>query len=124
MLVPNLRGAERAFESKADEFNLVMSTSETHNLANLRMGREKSFAGLAEVIKYVNGRTPINVSLSTCFGCPMEGGPYQSIITQIPEEVNDGFVRYNRADDLQAVTGQEDPGLQGRRDVAVLARGN
>ena len=27
VLVPNLRGAERAFESKADEFNLVMSTS-------------------------------------------------------------------------------------------------
>jgi len=62
VLVPNLRGAERAFESKADELNLVMSTSETHNLANLRMGREKSFAGLAEVIKYVDGKTPINVS--------------------------------------------------------------
>jgi hydroxymethylglutaryl-CoA lyase len=56
VLVPNLRGAERAFESKADEFNLVMSTSETHNLSNLRMGREKSFSGLAEVIKYVDGR--------------------------------------------------------------------
>ncbi|MEY4277808.1 MAG: hypothetical protein RI975_1074, partial [Pseudomonadota bacterium] len=59
VLVPNLRGAERALESKADEFNLVMSTSETHNLANLRMGREKSFTGLAEVIRYVDGRTPI-----------------------------------------------------------------
>ena len=29
VLVPNLRGAERALEAKADEFNLVMSTSET-----------------------------------------------------------------------------------------------
>jgi hydroxymethylglutaryl-CoA lyase len=73
VLVPNLRGAERALESKADELNLVMSTSETHNLANLRMGREKSFAALADVVRHVNGRTPINVSLSTCFGCPMEG---------------------------------------------------
>jgi hypothetical protein len=44
VLVPNLRGAERALESRADELNLVMSTSETHNLANLRMPREKSFA--------------------------------------------------------------------------------
>ena len=41
MLVPNLRGAERAMESRADELNLVMSTSETHNLANLRMPREE-----------------------------------------------------------------------------------
>ena len=47
VLVPNLRGAERALESRADELNLVMSTSETHNLANLRMPREKSFAALA-----------------------------------------------------------------------------
>ena len=73
VLVPNLRGAERAMESRADELNLVMSTSETHNLANLRMPREKSFAALAEVVRVVAGRTPINVSLSTCFGCPMEG---------------------------------------------------
>jgi hydroxymethylglutaryl-CoA lyase len=77
VLVPNLRGAERALESKADELNLVMSTSETHNLANLRMTREQSFAALADVIRHVqqadDGRTPINVSLSTCFGCPMEG---------------------------------------------------
>ena len=85
VLVPNLRGAERAFESKADEFNLVMSTSETHNLANLRMTREKSFTGLAEVIKYVDGRTPINVSLSTSFGCPMEG--------DVPQKVVEGFAQ-------------------------------
>ena len=73
VLVPNLRGAERALESRADELNLVMSTSETHNLANLRMPRDKSFAGLEEVIRVVGGRTPVNVSLSTAFGCPMEG---------------------------------------------------
>ncbi|HSV77840.1 MAG TPA: hydroxymethylglutaryl-CoA lyase [Ramlibacter sp.] len=73
VLVPNVRGAERALESRADELNLVMSTSETHNLANLRMPREKSFAGLKEVIALAAGKVPVNVSLSTCFGCPMEG---------------------------------------------------
>ena len=73
VLVPNLRGAERAMESRADEFNLVMSVSETHNLANLRMTREQSWASLYDVVRYVDGRTPINVSLSTSFGCPMEG---------------------------------------------------
>jgi len=73
VLVPNLRGAERALASRADELNLVMSVSETHNLANLRMPREKSFAALREVMAHVDGRTPINVSLSCSFGCPMEG---------------------------------------------------
>ncbi len=73
VLVPNVRGGERALESRADELNIVMSTSETHNLANLRMPREKSFAGLKDVIALAAGRVPVNVSLSTCFGCPMEG---------------------------------------------------
>ena len=93
VLVPNLRGAERAFESGADEFNLVMSTSETHNLANLRMSREKSFSGLAEVIRYVNGRTPINVSLSTAFGCPMEGDVPQSVVEKFVQRFADLGVR-------------------------------
>lgn len=73
VLVPNVRGAERALESRADELNLVMSTSETHNLANLRMTREKSFGGLREVVEMARGKVPVNVSLSCCFGCPMEG---------------------------------------------------
>jgi len=93
VLVPNLRGAERALESRADEFNLVMSTSETHNLANLRMTREKSFSGLAEVIKYVDGKTPINISLSTAFGCPMEGDVPQDVVEQFCQRFVDLGVR-------------------------------
>ena len=73
VLVPNQRGAERALEARADELNLVMSVSDTHNLANLRMPREKSFAALRDVIRHVDGGTPINISLSCSFGCPMEG---------------------------------------------------
>ncbi len=57
-LVPNVRGAERAIESRTDELNLVMSTSETHNLANLRMTRERSFAGLTEVVRAARERWP------------------------------------------------------------------
>ena len=93
VLVPNLRGAERAFESRADEFNLVMSTSETHNRANLRMDREKSIAALAEVIRFVDGRIPINVSLSTAFGCPMEGDVPQSVVEQYVQRFADLGVR-------------------------------
>jgi hydroxymethylglutaryl-CoA lyase len=93
VLVPNLRGAERALESRADELNLVMSTSETHNLSNLRMTREQSFAALAEVVRHVNGRTPINVSLSTCFGCPMEGDVPLAEVQQFAQRFADLGVR-------------------------------
>ncbi|RKP44430.1 hydroxymethylglutaryl-CoA lyase [Pararobbsia silviterrae] len=79
-LVPNVRGAERAMDCEVDEINLVMSASETHNVANLRMTRAQSLAQLADVIASVSReRVAINVSLSTVFGCPMEGDvdPYQ-----------------------------------------------
>ena len=73
-LVPNMRGAERAIESKTDEQNLVMSASETHNLANLRMTREQSFTSLAQVVGMAQAaNVEVNVSLSCVFGCPMEG---------------------------------------------------
>jgi hydroxymethylglutaryl-CoA lyase len=74
VLVPNVRGAERALGCGIDEANLVMSVSEPHNRSNLRMSREQSFAQLQEVISVIgSGPVAINVSLSTAFGCPMQG---------------------------------------------------
>lgn len=80
-LVPNVRGAERAVESRADELNLVMSASESHNLSNLRMRRDQSYVGLAEVTRAVRDTgVAINVSLSCAFGCPMEGDVSESVV--------------------------------------------
>lgn len=93
VLVPNMRGAERALESRADELNLVMSVSETHNLANLRMPRDKSFAALTDVISHARGRTPINVSLSCAFGCPMEGDVAQDEVMNWVERFDSLGVR-------------------------------
>lgn len=73
VLVPNVRGAERALSSHADEWNLVMSVSETHNQVNLGMSRAQSFAALRDVCTLAAGQVVVNVSLSACFGCPMEG---------------------------------------------------
>lgn len=73
-LIPNARGGERALECRVDEFNLVMSASETHNLANLRMTRAQSLRQLAEVAGLAQGaKVRVNISLSCVFGCPMEG---------------------------------------------------
>jgi hydroxymethylglutaryl-CoA lyase len=73
-LVPNVRGAERAIDALAGEMNLVMSASESHNLANLRMTREQSLRGLAEVAALARqAGVAVNVSLSCSFGCPIEG---------------------------------------------------
>jgi len=119
VLVPNLRGAERAMESRADELNLVMSTSETQNLANLRMPREKSFAALSEVIRVVDGRTPINVSLSTCFGCPMEGEVPQDEVLGFAQRFADLGVRGVTICDT---TGMADPAQVARMCEALQER--
>ena len=73
-LIPNLKGAHRAAEVRVDEFNLVMSASEAHNQANLRMSRTDSATALNAVIAFANqAGIASNVSLSTSFGCPIDG---------------------------------------------------
>ena len=46
-LVPNVRGAERAIAALADEVQLVVSASETHNLKNVRRSVAESLVGRA-----------------------------------------------------------------------------
>jgi hydroxymethylglutaryl-CoA lyase len=112
VLVPNLRGAERALESRADELNLVMSASESHNQANLRMSRAQSVAALTEVVRVVAGRVAVNVSISTAFGCPMEGTVEEEEVLQLAQRFADQGVRGVTICDT---TGMAHPG-----QVAVL----
>lgn len=73
-LVPNLVGAQRAIAAHADELNMVMSATETHNLCNLRMTQAQSFSALTAVAACAkDAGVALNVSLSCCFGCPMDG---------------------------------------------------
>ncbi len=74
VLVPNVRGLERALPHRPDEVNFVMSASETHNLMNLRMTRKQSLAELRAIVAATEGSgVRVQVSLSTTFGCPVEG---------------------------------------------------
>lgn len=73
VLVPNVRGAERALDVKPDEFNLVMSTSETHNLSNLRMPREKALQACAKSLKIL-----AHWCLSTFRCLPALGAPWKA----------------------------------------------
>ncbi len=100
VLVPNLRGAERALACRPDELNVVMSVSETHNRANLRMTREESFAALTGVIALSQQRgVPVNVSLSCSFGCPFEGDvPLAGIVEWIARFTELGVSAYTICD--------------------------
>lgn len=115
-LVPNLRGAERAIEARADELNLVMSCSETHNLANLRMTREQSFAALSAVVALAQqAQVAVNVSLSCAFGCPMEG--------DVPAEVVLDWAARFVALGARGITLCDTTGMAFPTQVAALTRG-
>lgn len=83
-LIPNLKGAQRAIAAGADELNLVMSASQTHNLANMRMRCEQSLAAFADVVSLARGTTlSLNASIATTFGCPFEGVISEDRVMQI-----------------------------------------
>ena len=73
-LVPNVKGAERAAACGADELNLILSASESHNRANVNRTTEESLAGFADILRVAKqAGMAVNGSLSTSFGCPFEG---------------------------------------------------
>ena len=92
VLIPNLKGAERALRVGVDEFNLVMSVSEPHNQSNLRMTRADSAKALGDVIRLAHdAKVAVNVSLSTSFGCPMSGmTPLSELMHWIDHFANEG----------------------------------
>lgn len=71
-LIPNVRGLERALATELDEVNVVMSVSEVHNLANMRMRCDESLKQFAEVVRKA-GDLRVNGTLATAFGCPFSG---------------------------------------------------
>lgn len=73
-LVPNARGAERAVAGSADEINIFVSASESHNLANVNKRTDASFDAFKEVMQVIEGTSiAVNGTVSTSFGCPFEG---------------------------------------------------
>lgn len=76
VLVPNMRGLERALvqRDRFDEANFFLSASETHNMKNVNRTIEESLAGLEEVVATARGEgLRCEGVISTSFGCPYEG---------------------------------------------------
>jgi len=114
-LVPNVKGAERALAAHADELNLVMSASQTHNRANMRMSCEASLAGFGDVVRLVQraGSTvSLNATVATAFGCPFEG--------RIDEDRVVSIARAYREMGIDGITLADTTGMANPRQVARL----
>ncbi|HEY4072166.1 MAG TPA: hydroxymethylglutaryl-CoA lyase [Herbaspirillum sp.] len=119
-LVPNLIGAQRALHAGADELNMVMSASQTHNRANMRMSCEASLAGFADVVAGTACTTvTLNATVATAFGCPFEGKIDEDRVLAIVDRyLNLGIGAITLAD----TTGMANPRQVARLVQRVLSR--
>jgi hydroxymethylglutaryl-CoA lyase len=114
-LIPNLKGAQRALAARADELNLVLSASQSHNRANMRMTREQSLAGFTEVLELARGTSvSLNGTIATTFGCPFEG----AIDERVVMDLVDAYQRLG----MQGVTLADTTGMANPRQVYALVR--
>jgi hydroxymethylglutaryl-CoA lyase len=114
VLVPNLRGAERALAGDADLMLLPLSASHEHSLANLRKTPDEVVAELGRIraARDASGRkTLIEGGVGTAFGCTIQGEVKPSEVLRLLQALLDaGADRVSLADTV----GYADPGSVNR----------
>ena len=91
VLVPNLKGAERAIEAGAHKMSIPFSMSESHSIRNVRKDHAAMVEQIAAIAAMVaalpEGQRPhFEVGLSTAFGCTIEGPIPDDQIVRLAEQ--------------------------------------
>jgi hydroxymethylglutaryl-CoA lyase len=102
VLVPNLKGAERAIDGEAHLMLVPLSASHAHSLANLRKTPDEVVQEIARIRAArdsAGSRTLIEVGLSTAFGCTIQGAVDPAEVLRLVKAVLDaGVDRVSLAD--------------------------
>ncbi|BCZ85443.1 hydroxymethylglutaryl-CoA lyase (plasmid) [Paraburkholderia terrae] len=102
VLVPNLQGAERAIETRADLLLVPLSASHEHSLANLRKTPDEVVAEVARIRAArdaAGSKTLIEGGIGTAFGCTIQGRVEQSEVLRCMQALLDaGADRVSIAD--------------------------
>src|SRR6185437_2516827 len=102
VLVPNLKGAERAIETEADVLLVPLSASHEHSLANLRKTPDEVVAEVARIRAArdaVGSKTLIEGGIGTAFGCTIQGRVDQAEVLRCMQALLDaGADRVSIAD--------------------------
>lgn len=107
VLIPNLKGMERALKSSVQDVVLVVSASESHNQSNMKMSVVESLKGFKQVVRMAleNG-VRVTGGVATAFGCAFEGWVKQEKVESvIAEYLSMGVHEISLAD----TTGMADP---------------
>jgi hydroxymethylglutaryl-CoA lyase len=90
VLIPNLRGLERALEMRErfDEVSVFLSASETHNQRNVNRSIEESLGDLEGVLATAReAGLRCEGVIATSFGCPYEGEVPAERVLRIAERL-------------------------------------
>jgi hydroxymethylglutaryl-CoA lyase len=88
VLVPNLRGFERAVHARAHEIALFTAASESFAKANINATIAESLDRFAGVIERAKERQMrVRAYISTCFGCPYEGAVKPQAVLSVVERL-------------------------------------
>ncbi|MFI4932232.1 MAG: hydroxymethylglutaryl-CoA lyase, partial [Burkholderiales bacterium] len=102
VLVPNLKGAERAIDSGAHAMLLPLSASHAHSLANLRKTPDEAVQELRRIVDLRDARGSrclVEVGISTAFGCTIQGRVEPSeVLRLVRAAVDAGADRIGLAD--------------------------
>ncbi len=102
VLVPNLKGAERAIDCGADLMVVPLSASHAHSLANLRKTPDEVVAEVARIRAArdaAGSRTLIEGGVGTAFGCTLQGDVAESEVLRLMQALLDaGADRVSLAD--------------------------
>lgn len=102
VLVPNLKGAERAMAEEAHVMLLPLSASHAHSLANLRKTPDEVVADIARIRAArdaAGSATRLEVGISTAFGCTIQGRVDEAEVVRLVQAVLDaGAERVSLAD--------------------------
>lgn len=102
VLVPNLKGAERAMAEEAHVMLLPLSASHAHSLANLRKTPDEVVADIARIRAArdaAGSATRLEVGISTAFGCTIQGRVDEAEVVRLVQAVLDaGAERVGLAD--------------------------
>jgi hydroxymethylglutaryl-CoA lyase len=81
VLVPNLKGAQRALEHHADVWETMLSVSDSHSRANANRDTSAALAGMADVVSLAHEHgVEVAGGMATALGCPFEGRvPYDRV---------------------------------------------
>jgi hydroxymethylglutaryl-CoA lyase len=85
-LVPNLKGAQSAWEAGIHEVACVISVSASHNRANVNRTHEESIADLSKMLESLPEMT-VRVDLATAFACPFEGWVQPEVVATLAAKV-------------------------------------